>query len=355
MKNKQLLSFLAKAAQLALLVLFPLSCDFSKEAPEGGTGCLSLSLGGGVFTKSDVNTKALPDSSKFILEIRSSDDETVYKGTYGDAPSYFMVPSGVYTISIRSGAWKKPGFDDPVYGDDQIVHISAGSNINVLLVCTLMNCGVKLLIDKSFPERIQDAALVLRGADGSLPYGSAESRIAYFKPGDISLVLSKGAEDKVLTTRSLDAREVLRLKVFASPYSGAGIGVQVDTTVVWIDDSYTIGEDGGAMDVAKGREAVGQTGVWVYGYIVGNASPFLGESSSTNLAISGKTSASSKDECMSVELKKGPLRDALNIVQNASNKGRKLFLKGDVIQYYGMPGIKNITDWSLDAPPSKYQ
>lgn len=351
MTQKHFFRWLVATASAALLC----SCDFMPDdTPSGGEGVITLSLDGGIFSKATAQTKALPDSSKFLLRIINSDDEAVYEGNYGNAPSSFIVPSGVYSISIRSDKWQKPGFDTPVYGDDQVVHISDGSNINVLLVCTLLNCGVKLQIDKSFPERIHDAALVLRGADGSVPYGSLESRIAYFKPGDISLILSKGTEDKVLTTRSLAAREVLRLKVFASPYSGAGIGVQVDTSAVWIDDNYTIGQETGAMDVAKGREAVGQTDVWVYGYIVGNASPFLGETSSTNLAIAGRVSASSKDECMSVELKKGPLRDALNLVQNTSNKGRKLFVKGDIIQYYGMPGVKNISAWSLDNPPEKY-
>lgn len=102
------------------------------------------------------------------------------------------------------------------------------------------------------------------------------------------------------------------------------------------------------MDVATARGKTGATGVWVYGYIVGCASPFLGSSSETNLAIAGKTTATSKASCMSVELKKGALRDALNMVKNPGNKGRKVFLKGDLATYYGMPGVKNVTEYVLD-------
>lgn len=349
MKSKHVIRCIVTAFAAALAC----SCDLASHDNEG-EGRITLSLDGGMFSKSGSDSKSVPDSSQFILSISDSNDKKVYEGTYGSAPSSFTVPAGIYGISIRSGQWQTPTFDSPVYGDDQVVHISAGSNINVLLICTLMNGGVKLLVEPSFTQRIADAQLLLRGSEGSLPYPAAEDRIAYFKPGDISLVLSRNDSDKVLATRTLEAREVLRMKVAASPSSGAGIGVQVDTSVIWIDDRLTLGEEGGGiMDVATGQGAVGRTGVWVYGYIVGCASPFLGDSSSSNLAIAGKETVSSKDECMSVELKKGPLRDALNLVQNPSNKGRKLFVKGDIVQYYGIPGIKNITLWSLDSPPEE--
>ena len=103
-----------------------------------------------------------------------------------------------------------------------------------------------------------------------------------------------------------------------------------------------------AMDVMTARGKTGATGVWVYGYIIGNASPFLGTTSDTNLAIAGKTSATSKAVCLSVELKKGAIRDALNLVSHPSNLGRKIFVKGDIITYYGIPGVKNISECVME-------
>ena len=100
------------------------------------------------------------------------------------------------------------------------------------------------------------------------------------------------------------------------------------------------------VEAARGME--GSEDVWVAGYIVGCASPFLGTDSETNLAIADSPAQESKDSCMSVELKKGSLRDALNIVSNPGNLGRRVYVKGDIVQYYKMPGIKNITSWSLD-------
>lgn len=44
----------------------------------------------------------------------------------------------------------------------------------------------------------------------------------------------------------------------------------------------------------------------------------------------------------------GDAREALNLVDNPSNLGRRILLKGNVVEaYYGMPGIKNITDFEL--------
>ena len=98
--------------------------------------------------------------------------------------------------------------------------------------------------------------------------------------------------------------------------------------------------------VTKAQTLLGQQGVWVYGYVVGCISPFKGSTfSATNLAIAADTSAATKAECMSVELKKGPIRDSLNLEQHPSYIGRKLYLKGDIVKYYSAPGVKNITDW----------
>ena len=51
---------------------------------------------------------------------------------------------------------------------------------------------------------------------------------------------------------------------------------------------------------------------------------------------------------MSVQLPKGDVRDALNLVDNPSNLKRKVYIKGDIVDaYYGIPGIKNISDFII--------
>ena len=106
-------------------------------------------------------------------------------------------------------------------------------------------------------------------------------------------------------------------------------------------------------DVATAKGMVGSKKIWVCGYIIGNVSPFREVSSKTNLAIADTPEQTAKDSCLSVELKIGDLRDALNLPAHHDNLGRRVYLKGDITTYYSIPGVKNISGWSLDNPPSK--
>ena len=137
--------------------------------------------------------------------------------------------------------------------------------------------------------------------------------------------------------------------------------MQTDTTRNWISDAYEIGGADAvgtsveeAMTVAQARTSAGAEDVWISGYIVGGdlssssasfASPFK---SRTNIVIGPKSSTSNRSSCLSVQLSAGQLREALNLVDNPSNHGRRILLKGNIVEaYYGMPGIKNITDFEL--------
>jgi hypothetical protein len=136
-----------------------------------------------------------------------------------------------------------------------------------------------------------------------------------------------------------------------------------------LEESYTIGDgsssgggnNGGqpqsAMSVAKAKENIGSEDVWVFGYIVGGdmtsgangisfESPF---SSATNIAIADRSSVKDKNYCLSVQLSSGDLRDALNLKDNPENLGKMVYLKGNIVEaYYGIPGIKNITEYILE-------
>ena len=200
-------------------------------------------------------------------------------------------------------------------------------------------------------------------------YGYSEKRYAYFLPGNISLILSDGGTDEVLMTRNLQARQMLSLKVEVAESAvpdepetpSAKVSVAIDTTRNWLSDTCEIG--GGdvagasadeAMTVAQARSSAGAEQVWVSGYIVGgdlssSSASFSGPfSSRTNILIGPKASTSNRASCLSVQLPAGDLREELNLVDNPSNHGRKVLLKGDLVDaYYSMPGIKNITDFKL--------
>jgi len=92
----------------------------------------------------------------------------------------------------------------------------------------------------------------------------------------------------------------------------------------------------------------------VSGYIVGGdltsssasfEAPF---SSRTNILLGSRSSVSYRSSCLSVSLQSGEIRDGLNLVDNPFLLGKKVCLKGDIVEaYYGLPGLKNLTDFEL--------
>ena len=159
------------------------------------------------------NVSEIPDTGEFILSITDSKGGTVYSGRYDACPEVLEVPSGNYDVKVLSHEFKKPAFSSPQFGDEQCVNVPAGGVANVKLLCEQVNCGVRLNVSPDFLTAYPDGVLFLKSSDGKLMYGYSEKRYAYFRPGNVSLVLSDGGKDEVLMTRSLQARQMLVLKV----------------------------------------------------------------------------------------------------------------------------------------------
>ena len=355
MKPFHLFAPLCRALPLLLLPPVLTACEGLFSSHDAGR--INIHFAGmPVATRAAVE---IPDSSRFLLSVLDEKGHAVYEGTFGDCPDPLEVDPGVYNVSVRSAEFTRPKFDEPIFGDEQVAVVSSGSTVDVALVCTQVNSGIRLKISSDFLTNYPRGLFFVSSEDGRLQYAYREQRIAYFRPGKVDIELENDGDRDVIYSRDLEPREILTVAVSApggASSSSGRITVEVDTTRNWTGDEFVLGGGGSsangsdidhAMDVTTAREKTGATGVWVYGYIVGCASPFLGTTSETNLAIAGRTTVTSKNACLSVELKKGTLRDDLNLVSNPSNKGRKVFLKGDIITYYGIPGVKNITDYRL--------
>ena len=347
---------------LFLLPLF-ISCG---SLVEGGEGELRISFTGydpGI-TRSGLE---LPDTSDFILYVSGPDGQVIYEGPYGDSKESMTVKAGSYTVRAVSLEFDKPKFSAPQFGDEQCVIVPEGGVVNVRLECVQLNSGIRLRIAEGFLSSYPSAALMLKSEEGSLMYSYNEKRTAYFKPGNVSLVLSQGSEDKVLMKRRLEACEILSLGVGVINGSSeqnkesAGISIAVDTARYWIDETYVIGGGNGkgdseamALTVSQAKASVGEKDVWVSGYVVGgdltsSSASFEGPfTSKTNLVLGSRTSTDDRQSCISVALPAGNIRDNLNLVDNPQMLGRKICVKGDIVEaYYGLVGIKNITDFNI--------
>lgn len=329
-----------------------MSCDSVFEAKENGKGYLNIRF---LEEKS-----SLLDKDDFILSVSDASGGIVYYGKYGDAPETIITDPGSYTVSAVSREFDEPLFDAPQYGDTQVVVVSAGQTSNVLLECAQQNAGVKLKVDSDFLTSYPNGSLFLKSPSGKLMYSYSEKRIAYFKPGPVSLMLSDGPTDVSLFTRQLEAQQVLVINISVGvPGETRGdVGIQVDTSRIWISENYEIGsgESGsdvsGALTVSQAKANAGAVDVWVYGYIVGGDlsssrcsfdGPF---SSRTNIVLASKSSCRDKQSCLSVQLAKGDVRDALNLVDHPENLGRKIYLKGDIVaSYYGIEGLQGVSEY----------
>lgn len=344
--------------------LLAIAC--SKDWAEEKTGMLRLR-----FTEQPVSvTRAaleLPDTNDFILEIKGADGSVVYSGTYGMSPETLDVKPGSYSISIRSADFSTPGFDKPVFGDDMVMMVPAGSSVCASLNCRQTNAGIRLNISPDYLTAYPQAVLFIRSDKGRLTYNYREKRYAYFLPGKVSLVMVEGADEKVLLTSHLEAADMLTLNIKVHGQQGSteskGLSVQFDTSRVWISEDYTIGDeeskgesDRNAMSVSQAKENVGEKDVWVTGYIVGGdmttgaegisfTPPF---SKASHLAIASRGSVTSKESCIAVELPGGDIRETLNLVDNPELIGRRVSLKGNIEEkYLGITGLKGVSDFVL--------
>ncbi len=356
---------LCKALGFALFLTFFMMGLASCDKSDRWQGQLRLRFLDGDFTVVRSDGAEIPDTNDFILDITASDGSVVYHGTYGACPEEFSVSAGSYVVSVRSEEFSVPKFSAPQYGDDQCVIVPSGGVVDVALNCRMLNCGMLLKIASDFRTVYPAGTFWLRADEGELAYGYLEERIAYFLPGNVSVLLQDddAGEEDVLMTRNLAAKEILTISISIASGSSSGISMQIDTTKTWLDESYVLGGDeekgtdiSNAMSVSEAKENVGRSGVWVYGYIVGGdlktsasgicfSPPF---SSATNLAIAAKSSVTEKSSCMSVQLPSGSVRDALNLVDHPDLLGTQVYLKGDIdASYFNLVGLRNVKDYAF--------
>ena len=81
---------------------------------------------------------------------------------------------------------------------------------------------------------------------------------------------------------------------------------------------------------------------WVEGQVYASGAHFDGNSSSaTNILIAESASETDPAKCMPVQLPAGAIRTGLNLMDNPGNYKKEVLLYGDIIKYFGVPGLKN--------------
>ena len=99
------------------------------------------------------------------------------------------------------------------------------------------------------------------------------------------------------------------------------------------------------------------TVAWVEGYIVGSAADKTADSfttatgagaSNTNFFIAATPGETDYTKCVAVQLP-AAMRDALSLQKNPGNRGKILTISGNLEKYFGMPGVKSPTEYTIDG------
>ena len=304
----------------------------------------------------------IPDTNDFILSVTDSRGSKLYEGPFSAAPERFETGAGSYTVKAVSSEFSSPVFESPQFGDEQVVKLEEGQNLCVRLNCRQLNSGLRLNVDYSFRVSYPDAVLYASSTSGRLMYTYTESRYGFFAPGSITLQIEDGGKTTQLFTRQLAAQEMLTVNLSAAggpAEPSSGITLALDTCRTWTVEDYCYGDaEGGdissALSIDEAKARVGEKAVWVYGYIVGGdltssscsfQAPFT---SRTNIAIAAKSSCTDKDACIAVQLQKGDIRDAINLVDHPGLLGSRIFLKGNIVEaYFGVTGLQGLSEYSL--------
>lgn len=344
---------------VALLQL--ISC--SEKRADSGCAYLTMSFGTAFEPVTRAQTLVLPDTNDFILTLSASDGEVIYSGLYGDRPEKFKLTPGSYVAKAVSREFNVPAFDSPQFGDEVCVTLKEGDVFGVSFCCRQLNSGIRLALSSDFISDYDGGVLFLGSTRGRLMYAYAEKRYAYFHPGAVSLKMDFNGEEKVLFTKMLDAGEMLKVNLGRGDDEGGtvrpGMSIEIDTSRVWSEYDYIYGGNGGgdidtALSVDEARGRVGETDLWVYGYVVGGDLTSTGISflppfhTYTNIAIASSSKVRDREDCLSVSLPSGEIRDALNLVDNPDMLGKRIFVKGSIVgSYFGLTGIKDVSEYQF--------
>ncbi len=167
-----------------------------------------------------------------------------------------------------------------------------------------------------------------------------------------------------LSDRATNKGRILAVNgTFENYLGGAGVTVATGSTSdYWLDHLPVLMEGDGTQalpyTVAQAKAKQNETAKWVTGYIVGyiytTTSPYVytysaSGASATNLLIADSPTETIDGNCVPVQLPAGSIRDALSLALNPTNLGKKTSIKGDLLSYFSVPGVKTLTAYTLEG------
>ncbi len=123
--------------------------------------------------------------------------------------------------------------------------------------------------------------------------------------------------------------------------------VAVEADIVKTTGDGTKANPFNVADVVKLNNEYSAEKYWVVGYIVGCAANggLIGTDAVSNIALGD--AADQTENVIPVELPSGDIRTALNLVDNTTNKGKKVKVFGQLVSYFTYFGVKAISEFEF--------
>ena len=185
---------------------------------------------------SDVFLKEAISASGYNVTIKNNaTNAETYNNTVASLTTPLGLPSGTYTVTVKSEDFTTPAFSKPVYGASKSdVAITGGATTDLSLACKQTNAGVKVAYATEFKDfctsKNYDYGVKITTGNATLDYGKKSttlvSDIGYFLPGSVTVtVMMNGIE--TTKTITLAAQELVTVNVKLSPSSSSKLMLSV--------------------------------------------------------------------------------------------------------------------------------
>lgn len=177
-------------------------------------------------------------------------------------------------------------------------------------------------------------------SDGAVTYESSDETVATVDESGTISILKAG--QAVITAKTAETN------AFQASSAQLSIKVLIFEGDGTKENPYTMADLNLLFDPDQASEPV-----WVTGYIAGCLNGAVSKPAwtsdsenmvKTNLILSDKESTEEVNDCVPVELPKGDIRDAYNLVDHPEYFGQKAKVYGVITKYFGIAGVKTVTE-----------
>lgn len=131
---------------------------------------------------------SVPADEEFLVRIENTRGEILKNWKYDELPSLIKVVPGSYKLVAYYGTDSiLPAFEKPYYYGETKVTLKEGDNLDTLVNCSMGAVKVAVEFDKSFGYEYDDFWVDIKTVGDSLSFAKDESRVAYFKPGNLRM------------------------------------------------------------------------------------------------------------------------------------------------------------------------